>query len=161
MIIDNLLLSSLCLETKDSTTNIKTTSILRIKTTSLEHTTETKTMNTTTTFATIAPTSTSITMQPGIDSVRYSIAFHNHKYKIVSNVQVDNTELFYLDTEESCKDMDDGVFDGAGDSCSWYNHNLTRKYCGKYDDEDFSASALCCACKGIIINYGPFQTKAK
>ena len=81
--------------------------------------------------------------------------------KIVSNVQVENTEIFYLDTEESCKDMDDGVFDGAGDSCSWYNHNLTRKYCGKYDDEDFSASALCCACKGIIINYGPFQTKAK
>ena len=82
MIIDNLLLSSLCLETKDSTTNIKTTSILRIKTTSLEHTTETKTMNTTTTFATIAPTSTSITMQPGIDSVRHVITIHCHTNKI-------------------------------------------------------------------------------
>ena len=76
MITDNILSLSLCLETKDSTTNIKTISEITMTTTPLAHTAETETMKTTATFTTIAPTSTSMTIQPGIYSVRRAIAFH-------------------------------------------------------------------------------------
>ena len=55
--------------------------------------------------------------------------------------------------------MDDGVFDAFGDNCSWYSELTNKTYCGRYDDEDFSASVLCCVCKGIIINYGPVKTR--
>ena len=76
MIPDNSLTPSLCLETKDSATNVKTISEITMTTTPLTHPTETETMKTTTTFTIQVPTSTSVTMQPGINAVRHAIAFH-------------------------------------------------------------------------------------
>ena len=85
MITDNLMTSSLSLETKDSSTNFKTISEVTMTTTPFINSTETDTIKTTTTFTTIAPTSTSMTMQPGIDSVRHVITIHCHTNKIAKN----------------------------------------------------------------------------
>ena len=56
------------------------------------------------------------------------------------------------DTAEGCIDKDHGVFDRDGDNCTWYNgldiSRLSYK-CGKYDDDDFTANSMCCACKGV------------
>ena len=45
--------------------------------------------------------------------------------------------------------MDHGVFDTYGDNCTWYYHSIGIG-CGDYDDDDFTANTMCCACKGII-----------
>ena len=47
--------------------------------------------------------------------------------------------------------MDHGVFDTYGDSCTWYYSSTSS--CGEYDDDDFTANTMCCACKGIITIY--------
>ena len=36
--------------------------------------------------------------------------------------------------------------DSGLDGCTWYDVNVER--CGDYDDEDFKAGELCCACYG-------------
>ena len=66
------------------------------------------------------------------------------------------------DTAEGCIDKDHGVFDRYGDNCTWYTdtkNGLTgfrlSDNCGLYDDDDFVADIMCCACKGfdtILIN---------
>ena len=56
-----------------------------------------------------------------------------------------------MDTGEGCQDTDHGVFDTYGDNCTWY-YGLTSG-CGNYDDDDFTANTMCCACKGIITIY--------
>ena len=44
-----------------------------------------------------------------------------------------------------CKDTDNGVYDRTGDNClSWYKD--FPESCGDYDDEDFTANTMCCAC---------------
>ena len=47
---------------------------------------------------------------------------------------------------------DNGANDNRGDSCaSYYNDN--PEDCGMYDDDDFTANSMCCACKGICHYY--------
>ena len=48
--------------------------------------------------------------------------------------------------ELSCVDIYDGATGLYGAVCSWYNPS--DPYCGDYDDSDFTASELCCACGG-------------
>ena len=48
---------------------------------------------------------------------------------------------------EPCVDLDNGVTDRFGDGCSYYRQDPDD--CGSGDDDDFTASELCCACKGI------------
>ena len=51
--------------------------------------------------------------------------------------------------KEVCHDSDDGKKDKYGDNCtSWYNKK--PEYCGRFDDNDFSADSMCCACKGKL-----------
>ena len=51
-----------------------------------------------------------------------------------------------------CQDTDIGVTDLFGYNCSnFYNDYLEE--CGRWDDADFSASAMCCTCKGIYYFY--------
>ena len=47
----------------------------------------------------------------------------------------------------SCQDMDHSAADSSGDTCQWYNEYT--EYCGDYDDDDFDAREMCCACKLI------------
>ena len=46
---------------------------------------------------------------------------------------------------KACDDTDNGATDLHGDGC-WYYNNYPRR-CGEYDDDDFVASKICCACK--------------
>jgi hypothetical protein len=45
----------------------------------------------------------------------------------------------------SCVDTDITT-DITGDGCAWYTEFPNS--CGSYDDDDFSASTVCCACDG-------------
>ena len=47
----------------------------------------------------------------------------------------------------ACENTDHGAKDSTGDTCGWYDEN--NEYCGDYDDDDFDARELCCACKTI------------
>ena len=49
-------------------------------------------------------------------------------------------------SEAVCEDTDGEARDGGNDSCSWYV--MYPDSCGAYDDEDFTASSMCCACNG-------------
>ena len=58
---------------------------------------------------------------------------------------------------ERCLDTDDGKRDGRGEDCLWYYHYLNAEMhlnvemqssCGEFDDSDFTATSLCCACGG-------------
>ena len=84
------------LETKDSTTDMKTTSKIEITAPQSNLTTEIKTKKMTTTFTTIASTtkSTAMTAQPGINSVRHVILFHKHTYE---NCEITNIIQLYND----------------------------------------------------------------
>jgi len=44
-----------------------------------------------------------------------------------------------------CINTDNGATDDGGDSCDWYDDNSNR--CGDYDDDDFTADTMCCACQ--------------
>ena len=46
----------------------------------------------------------------------------------------------------SCIDTDGEKTDTYGDGCSWYDGYVED--CGYYDDSDFTATSLCCACGG-------------
>ncbi|CAK0839801.1 unnamed protein product [Prorocentrum cordatum] len=49
-----------------------------------------------------------------------------------------------------CNDMDDGALDSHGDDCLWWAANAELcQYSFIYDDGDFSATDMCCACKDI------------
>ena len=49
-----------------------------------------------------------------------------------------------------CVDLDNGETDATGFSCQAYKGNT--EYCGTYDDDDFSANTMCCACKETMTN---------
>ena len=49
-----------------------------------------------------------------------------------------------------CVDSDNGATDPFGFSCQNYKGNT--EYCGTYDDDDFSANTMCCACKETMTN---------
>lgn len=44
-----------------------------------------------------------------------------------------------------CVDSDNGATDAAGDGCEWYEVNTF--WCGWWDDNDFAANEMCCACQ--------------
>ena len=45
-----------------------------------------------------------------------------------------------------CTDTDNGATDEDGAGCApFYNNN--PQYCGVYDDDDFTANTMCCACQ--------------
>ena len=46
-----------------------------------------------------------------------------------------------------CVDETNGATDDSGDGCDWYIGRL--QWCGQYDDEDFKANSMCCACKEL------------
>ena len=48
---------------------------------------------------------------------------------------------------EPCINKDNGVTDNSGETCQYYTD--FPEYCGEYDDHDFSARELCCACMFI------------
>ena len=54
----------------------------------------------------------------------------------------------FLDTWKGCNDTDHGAFDKYGDTCAWYD--TQTRFCGDFDDNDFTAYEMCCACRGII-----------
>jgi hypothetical protein len=45
-----------------------------------------------------------------------------------------------------CYDINDGAADSFGDVCDWYNSYDDS--CGLFDDDDFFAYTMCCACNG-------------
>ena len=46
----------------------------------------------------------------------------------------------------TCIDTDDGKTDKDGDGCEYYDD--WPGDCGSYDDLDFTATSVCCACGG-------------
>ena len=61
--------------------------------------------------------------------------------------------LLIKEVNESCQNMDNGAKDEIGDNCkSWYDRH--PEDCGKYDDVDFKAKNMCCACKTVGNIYG-------
>ena len=49
-----------------------------------------------------------------------------------------------------CYDTDYGVKDRSGDGCEAYNSEPSA--CGEFDDDDFTASTMCCACIARSVN---------
>ena len=48
-----------------------------------------------------------------------------------------------------CGEQNFGATDNGGDGCDWYFRSQSnRDRCGNYDDDDFTASLMCCACGG-------------
>ena len=51
----------------------------------------------------------------------------------------------------TCVDTDNGAADVDGDTCAGYT--LSPSWCGSaYDDDDFTAMEMCCACKAQVAN---------
>ena len=47
-----------------------------------------------------------------------------------------------------CKDSDNGKTDELGEDCKSFMYHNTPENCGNYDDDDFTANSMCCACIG-------------
>ena len=47
---------------------------------------------------------------------------------------------------DACVDTASDATDKYNDGCKWYDEN--PKHCGIYDDDDFIANEMCCACNG-------------
>ena len=45
----------------------------------------------------------------------------------------------------ACFDETNGAVDKGNDGCDYYDSNPSK--CGYYDDADFIANSMCCACK--------------
>ena len=56
--------------------------------------------------------------------------------------------VYQILLSDSCNDGDSNAKDTWGDGCDWYEK--MPQACGKYDDADFFANAMCCVCKGYI-----------
>ena len=57
--------------------------------------------------------------------------------------------LFVVFFKGECQDSDDGKTDRRQKNCKSYYDKYPID-CGKFDDDDFSANSMCCACKGTI-----------
>ena len=51
-----------------------------------------------------------------------------------------------------CKNTAEDAKDSQGHGCGYYKN--VPALCGDFDDDDFVASEMCCACKIIIEQYG-------
>ena len=47
--------------------------------------------------------------------------------------------------DAGCVDADNGATDAVGFDCAFYR--VAPSQCGRYDDDDFVSSQMCCACK--------------
>ena len=56
--------------------------------------------------------------------------------------------LNLVDEQPACYDMDIGVTDNGNDKCEWYAESTNFLSCGGFDDDDFEAAIMCCACGG-------------
>jgi len=56
----------------------------------------------------------------------------------------DESPILHTCVKKSACVNDNTIKDSGGDTCSWYDKNPEQ--CGKYDDDKFKASDLCCAC---------------
>jgi len=54
--------------------------------------------------------------------------------------------LFFALNDATCSDTDDYAKDSNSMGCSWYNYHSAS--CGKFDDDNFRADQMCCACGG-------------
>jgi len=63
-----------------------------------------------------------------------------------SGVNYDGWELCFTDYD--CVDTSNGATDTWGDDCSYYETWASN--CGDYDDSDFQANTMCCACENAI-----------
>ena len=56
---------------------------------------------------------------------------------------------------DSCTDTAGDATDSYGDGCEWYDEYPEE--CGAYDDEDFTAAEVCCACGrwGVVLTHDP------
>ena len=52
-----------------------------------------------------------------------------------------------------CKDSDNGKTDELGEDCKSFMYHNTPENCGNYDDDDFTANSMCCACIGNYSNH--------
>lgn len=50
--------------------------------------------------------------------------------------------------EEKCQDTSGRASDEQGHHCDYYETDRTAKQCGDWDDDDFRANQVCCACGG-------------
>ena len=48
----------------------------------------------------------------------------------------------------TCQSTNFGATDNGGDGCDWYDVLNRSGTCGDYDDADFDAKSMCCACGG-------------
>ena len=63
--------------------------------------------------------------------------------------------IYKIDSGQ-CNDTDNGKTDRYGDNCAdWYYDNPND--CGIFDDNDFTAILMCCACK----SYGKLHSSSK
>ena len=63
-------------------------------------------------------------------------------YHFASNIMFDSIHIIEIE----CSDTNNGATDSYGDGCEYYVDNDDE--CGNYDDNDFTANTMCCACRG-------------
>jgi len=51
-----------------------------------------------------------------------------------------------------CEDTDNGITNENDQGCKFYNADLNTQHCEHYDDKDFTANTMCCACGGGCSN---------
>ena len=56
------------------------------------------------------------------------------------------SSLIALSSASSCSNTAFGATDLTNDGCEWYD--TFPNSCGDWDDDDFTASSMCCACDG-------------
>ena len=56
--------------------------------------------------------------------------------------------LNLLDERPDCFDSELSATDSGGDRCAWYAEGTNYFSCGSFDDDDFRANEMCCACSG-------------
>lgn len=57
----------------------------------------------------------------------------------------------------TCEDTTNGVTDSYGDTCEWYAIGTNSLQCGRYDNDDFVADSMCCACEGGTTGGDPYE----
>ena len=72
---------------------------------------------------------------------QYTLSKDYHMLFIFSITLIECIDTDY--TEESW------ATDSTNEGCWSYNENV--EYCGEYDDDDFKAMEMCCACKEMMI----------
>ena len=96
------------------------------------------------------PTKTSVSSQSTSETsgtfvrvVKYYIGAKQKGNNIITYIKLQSSFILIL---VKCRDSDGGSTDKWGDTCqSWYINR--PETCGNFDDDDFTARKMCCACK--------------